>query len=123
MKDQLTAQNSKSKIENRKSQIPATPEPPYYAVIFTSVRTDVDDNYDDMAARMVELASEQDGFLGIEHARDNIGITISYWRDEESIRRWKDHAEHRIAQRNGYEKWYSSFATRVCKVERQNLKL
>lgn len=113
----------KSEIPNPKSQIALTPEPPYYAVIFTSVRTDVDDNYDEMAARMVELAHEQDGFLGIEHARDGVGITISYWRDEESIRRWKDHAEHRIAQRNGYEKWYSSFATRVCKVERQNLKL
>ncbi len=113
----------KSEITDPQSQMAMTPDPPYYAVIFTSLRTDVDDDYDEMAERMIELAAEQDGYLGIEHARDGIGITVSYWRDEESIRRWKDHAEHRIAQRDGYEKWYSSFATRVCRVERQNLQI
>jgi len=70
------------------SEIAKTPKPPYYAVIFTSIRTAGDNGYAEMAARMDELAQQQDGFLGIESAREEIGITISYWRDLESIRQW-----------------------------------
>jgi len=62
-----------------------TPKPPYYSVIFTSIRTEGDLGYDQAANRMVELAEDQAGFLGIESARDNgeqsIGITVSYWSD------------------------------------------
>ena len=97
-----------------------TPDPPYYAVIFTSTRTAVDDGYDDTSDRMVELASEQPGFLGVESARgeDGLGITVSYWVSEEAIASWRRQAEHRIAQTHGREKWYAEFATRVAKVER-----
>ncbi|MGB1032991.1 MAG: antibiotic biosynthesis monooxygenase family protein, partial [Flavobacteriales bacterium] len=66
--------------------IASTPSPPYYAVIFTSTRTEVDDNYADMANKMVELAKEQDGYLGIEYAREGVGITVSYWRDLDAIK-------------------------------------
>ena len=69
--------------------IAQTPTPPYYAVIFTSVRTDGDNGYAEMADRMVELASQLDGFLGVKSARNELGITVSYWHDLESIRRWK----------------------------------
>lgn len=100
------------------SLIAQTPEPPYYAVIFTSVRTKEDNGYEDMAKRMVELGSRQPGFLGIESAREDVGITVSYWADLESIKAWKAHAEHQEAQRLGREKWYSAFKTRICKVER-----
>lgn len=98
----------------------ATPEPPYYAVIFTSSRTDVDEGYGDMADRMVELASQQPGFLGVESARgeDGLGITVSYWESEEAIANWRRNAEHRLAQTSGRAKWYSEFVTRVAKVER-----
>lgn len=92
---------------------------PYYAVIFTSTRTGVDDGYEDTADRMVELAKQQPGFLGIESARNEIGITVSYWKDLESIRQWKQHAEHQLAQKMGKEKWYSHYKTRICKVERE----
>jgi heme-degrading monooxygenase HmoA len=92
---------------------------PYYAVIFTSTRTGVDDGYEDTAQRMVELAKQQPGFLGIESARNEIGITISYWKDLESIRQWKQHAEHQLSQKMGKEKWYSHYKTRICKVERE----
>ena len=95
-----------------------TPKPPYYAVIFTSHRTDDDNGYGQMADRMVELASKQPGFLGIESAREDVGITVSYWSDLESIKQWKANAEHQVAQRLGHEKWYSSFKTRISKVER-----
>jgi heme-degrading monooxygenase HmoA len=97
-----------------------TPEPPYYAVIFTSTRTEVDDGYDDMSEKMVEMASGQPGFLGVESARgeDGLGITVSYWESEEAIANWRRNAEHRIAQTHGREKWYTEFATRVAKVER-----
>lgn len=98
--------------------IAQTPEPPYYAVIFTSVRTDGADGYGDMAARMVELARHQPGFLGVESARQEIGITVSYWESLDAIRAWRQHAEHQIAQQIGRERWYKAYQTRICKVER-----
>ena len=99
------------------SLIASTPKPPYYAVIFTSHRTEGDNGYGEMAVRMVELASIQPGFLGVESAREDVGITVSYWSDLESIKQWKANAEHQEAQRLGHEKWYSSFKTRISKVE------
>ena len=98
--------------------IAETTQPPYYAVIFTSVRTEGDNGYAEMADRMVELAQQQDGFLGVESARNEVGITVSYWRDLESIKRWKEHAEHSFAREKGRSEWYKSFKTRIAKVER-----
>jgi heme-degrading monooxygenase HmoA len=100
------------------SRIASTPKPPYYAVIFTSLRTEGDNGYADMATEMVELAAQQPGFLGIESAREELGITVSYWSDLESIRNWKTNAEHLQAQRLGREQWYASFKVRISKVER-----
>jgi len=97
--------------------IAETPTPPYYAVIFTSIRTEGDNNYGDMAERMVLLARDQDGFLGVESARNEIGITVSYWRDLESIKKWKENSEHKTARENGRKLWYTSFKTRIAKVE------
>ncbi len=98
--------------------IAETPAPPYYAVIFTSIRTEEDQGYHHMAAHMVELAAGQPGFLGVESARNEVGITVSYWESLEAIRHWKAHAEHLIAQKLGREKWYSAYKTRICLVER-----
>jgi len=98
--------------------IAKTPEPPYYAVIFTSERTEGDNGYAEIADRMVELAREQDGFLGVESAREEVGITVSYWRDLDAIKSWKEHAEHKVAQERGRSDWYKSFKTRIAKVER-----
>lgn len=100
------------------TSIAATPEPPYYAVIFTSERTEGDNGYGEMATKMVELASEQEGFLGIESARDGLGITVSYWRDLSSIAKWKANTDHLVAQRKGRSDWYTAFKTRIAKVER-----
>src|SRR5262245_28101125 len=102
------------------SEPATTPQPPYYAVIFTSTRTPGDDGYGAMAERMVELASSYPGFLGIESARgaDGLGITVSYWASEEAIRVWHADAEHRVAQELGRTKWYRRFALRVARVER-----
>ena len=100
------------------SLIAQTPPPPYYAVIFTSTRTEGDHGYGAMAERMVALAAEQPGFLGAESARNEVGITVSYWKDLESIRAWKANAEHLEAQRQGRAQWYSAFTTRIAKVER-----
>jgi len=96
-----------------------TPDPPYYAVIFTSVRTEGDNGYTDMAEKMVKLAAEQSGFLGIESARENLGITVSYWSDPESIKKWKADIEHLEAQKTGREKWYAAYRVRIAKVERE----
>jgi heme-degrading monooxygenase HmoA len=102
--------------------VPAiTPDPPYFAVIFTSVRTSHDaSGYARAARRMVELAAGREGFLGIESARndDGSGITVSYWATEEAIREWQRDAEHLEAQRMGRDLWYSAFELRVCRVER-----
>jgi heme-degrading monooxygenase HmoA len=101
--------------------IAATPEPPYYAVIFTSQRTDGDLGYHEMAVRMAELAAQQPGYLGIETVRgeDGIGITVSYWSSLESIKNWKAVGEHRGAQTEGRRVWYQEFRVRICKVERE----
>ena len=95
-----------------------TPQPPYYAVIFTSIRSEDDDGYAETAQRMVALAQQQPGFLGVESAREELGITVSYWSDLESIQAWKRQAEHLQAQKRGRESWYSNYRVRVCKVER-----
>lgn len=102
--------------------IAATPRPPYYAVIFTSKRNTGDDSdYGTTAERMVDLASQQDGFLGVESVRDGtrVGITVSYWRDVEAIRNWHAVAEHRDAQALGRSRWYECFSVRICHVERE----
>ena len=96
------------------------PEPPYYAVIFISRRTGGDNEYAESAARMDALAAEQPGYLGMDHARSGpeLGITVSYWRDEEAIAGWRQHAEHAAIRQRGREQWYESFEVHVAKVER-----
>lgn len=98
--------------------IAKTPKPPYYAVIFTSVRTETDEGYNAMSEKMVELAQKQTGFLGWDSARNEIGITVSYWESEAAIRAWKANLDHVEAQNLGRKKWYEIYKTRVAKVER-----
>ncbi|NBI27468.1 antibiotic biosynthesis monooxygenase family protein [Chengkuizengella marina] len=101
------------------SGIAKTPHPPYYAVIFSSQRTVGDNGYNKMADKMVELASQQQGFLGVESARDEgLGITVSYWDSLDAIQLWKENSAHKIAQDKGKTDWYKNFSLRVCKVER-----
>lgn len=100
------------------SQIAKTPNPPYYAVIFTSERTDGDNGYGDMSEEMLRLASVQPGFLGVESAREEVGITVSYWESLEAIQAWKRNERHLIAQRRGAAEWYQRYKTRISKVER-----
>jgi heme-degrading monooxygenase HmoA len=95
-----------------------TPKPPYYAVIFTSERTPDDVGYTAMANKMEHLAKQQDGFLGMEAARENIGITVSYWRDLDSIKKWKMNDEHQTAQNKGKANCYKAYKTRICLIER-----
>jgi len=98
--------------------IAKTPKPPYYAVIFTSVLKTEDQEYIDTAIRMEELAKNQKGFLGIESARNEIGISVSYWESLEAITEWKNNAEHKIAQEKGIKEWYKNYHLRIAKVER-----
>lgn len=102
--------------------VAVTPTTPYYSVIFTSRRTHGDDGaYATTANRMIELATQQDGFLGVESVRDaeRVGITVSYWRDLDAIRNWHNVAEHRDAQALGRLQWYDCFKVRICRVERE----
>jgi heme-degrading monooxygenase HmoA len=96
------------------------PKPPYYSVIFSSLRTAGEQGYGATADRMIELAQAQPGFLGVESARgeDGFGITVSYWESEVAIKHWKAHAEHLIAQETGIKTWYEHYELRVAKVER-----
>lgn len=96
------------------------PQPPYYAVIFTSQRSAIEAGYGSTAERMVELAQQQPGYLGVESARgeDGLGITVSYWRSLADIQRWRAHAEHRLARDQGRAAWYSHYELRIAKVER-----
>ncbi len=102
------------------SRFADTPEPPYYAVIFTAQRTTGDHGYDAMAERMMELALAQPGCLGAESTRDadGLGITVAYFRDEAGIAGWREQAEHLVAQRLGRERWYSHYELRIARVER-----
>jgi len=92
---------------------------PYYAVIFTNLRTSDDDGYAKMAEEMETLARKQPGFLDFESARDGIGISISYWESLEAIANWKAQLDHKEAQKQGIDKWYSWYKVRVCRVERE----
>lgn len=96
-----------------------TPEPPYYAVIFASLKGADDAGYAEANARMIDLAKGMDGFLGLDSARDGIGITVSYWRDLDAIARWRDHALHRAAQAEGRARWYDAYTIRIARVESQ----
>jgi heme-degrading monooxygenase HmoA len=96
-----------------------TPKPPYYAVIFSSQRTDISEGYAEMNARMEELVRDQPGYLGMEHARSEIGITISYWKDLESIDGWRKNMEHQQAKKLGRQLWYEGYRLRICKVEKE----
>src|ERR687884_413767 len=98
--------------------IATTPPPPYVAVIFTSLRTPGDRGYAETAVAMNELAARQPGYLGLESAREGVGITVSYWRDEASARAWKQVAEHLAAQRRGRDVWYRDYRVRVATVTR-----
>lgn len=93
--------------------------PPYYAVIFTSTRTEGDNGYRVMAQQMEDLASQQPDFIAIESAREDIGITVSYWRNLEAIANWKTDADHLFAQQRGIKDWYTSYKVRICLVERE----
>ena len=95
-----------------------TPNPPYYAVVFTSLRSDIDNDYDTTSKQMLELAQMENGFLGIETARNEIGITVSYWKSLEDIKNWKNQIEHKMAQEKGRKEWYKKYKVRICKVER-----
>ena len=98
--------------------IAQTPKAPYYAVIFTSIRTDGDNGYNETASLMEELAKKQQGYLGIESSRDTIGITVSYWESLEAIKDWKLQVDHTQARAKGKSEWYQQFKVRICKVER-----
>ncbi|KAA0698481.1 antibiotic biosynthesis monooxygenase [Neorhizobium sp. P12A] len=107
-------------IDEQQTRFASTPEPPYYIVAFSSVRTEGDNGYGAMADRMEELALQQPGCLGLEYARDaeGFGITNSFWRDEESIRAWKAVVAHMATQKIGRERWYERYQLRIAKVER-----
>lgn len=94
-----------------------TPKPPYYAVIFTSKRTDGDNGYNDMSDKIEALVKKQPGYLGMESARDDIGITVCYWSDLESIEKWSKNEEHRKAKDKGRSAWYKNYKVRISKVE------
>jgi len=93
-------------------------KPPYYAVIFTNTLSANTEGYSEMASEMETLAKSQPGYLGIDHARNEIGITISYWKTLEDIANWKAQLEHQKAQHLGKSKWYKNYTVRICKVER-----
>jgi heme-degrading monooxygenase HmoA len=95
------------------------PQKPYYAVIFTSLRTPGDEGYAQMAEEMETLARKQPGFLDVESARDGVGITVSYWESLEAIANWKAQLDHKQAQEQGRQQWYSWYKVRVCRVERE----
>ncbi len=91
----------------------------YYAVIFTSIHSENTEDYNEMANQMESLAKAQNGFLGIESARDSVGITVSYWESLDAIKNWKQQTDHLVAQQKGKQDWYNWYKVRICNVERE----
>ena len=107
------------KMNNTRSDIiSSTPSPPYYAVIFTSLRTPGENGYKEMARKMDELVATMPGFLGQETVREDLGVSVSYWRTLEDVRNWKKNSEHLFAQEKGRSTWYTAYKVRVYLVER-----
>lgn len=104
---------------SERASLAVTPQPPYTAVIFSSIRTEGDNGYAEMSDRMDELAARQPGYLGIESAHSDLGITVSYWATEDDARNWKQVADHRLAQQLGRQDWYERYRVRVATVERE----
>lgn len=96
-----------------------TPKPPYYAVIFTSIKSENIEGYREMSQKMDELAEQQEGFLGQDTANSEIGVSVSYWKDLESIKKWKENTDHQMAIKMGRKQWYKCYNVRVAKVERE----
>jgi heme-degrading monooxygenase HmoA len=92
---------------------------PYFAVIFTSTQTDHTEGYAEMANKMETFAKQQKGYIGIDSARNDVGITVSYWESIDAIKQWRVNTEHLFAQQKGREQWYNWYNVRVCKVERE----
>ncbi len=92
---------------------------PYFAVIFTSTLKADTTGYSEMAFFMEQLAKQQQGYIGFESAREDLGISISYWKSLEDIQNWKNNLDHQMAQKLGKEHWYSYYKVRICKVERE----
>jgi heme-degrading monooxygenase HmoA len=96
-----------------------TPKPPYFAVIFTSVRTSVDEGYEDTDKKLEKLVKNQPGFLGMESVRKELGITVCYWKDMESVKSWARNSEHQLAKKRRRNEWYKEYRVRICKVEKE----
>lgn len=94
-------------------------KPPYYAVIFTSSRTEGDHGYSEMAQRMEDLAKRQPGYIDFETARGEVNLSVSYWESLEAIANWKANADHLLAQQKGIDLWYKQYKIRICLVERE----
>jgi heme-degrading monooxygenase HmoA len=105
------------KEDQKQPLIAQTPRPPYYAVIFTSIRTDGDNGYSEAAKSALAMARQQPGFLGYESARNDVGISVSYWESLESIKAWRNHPLHQVVQKKA-DDWYCDSRIRICKVER-----
>ena len=92
---------------------------PYFAVIFTSTQNEDTKGYAQMAEKMETLAKQQDGFIGIDSARNEVGITVSYWESLDYIKNWKQNSEHLLAQQQGRTQWYNWYNVKICKIERE----
>lgn len=100
-------------------QITKTPAPPYYAVIAPTVLRDDAAGYPAMAMRLMELAPDVDGFLGIESCwQGKFVLAVSYWRSLDAIDAWRRHARHQVAKDLGKTRWFEAYFTRIARVER-----
>ena len=103
------------------AMIVKTPKPPYYTVVFTSVRTNIDEGYTEMNDSLWEDAQKLDGFIGSESLRneDGFGVTVLYFKDMETIHEWSKYQKHLRAKEMGKQKWYADYRVRIAKVEHE----
>ena len=101
-------------------KISNTPSPPYVCAVFTSIRTEINEGYEQMNDILFKEINKVSGYLGNETFRDKdgFGVNVSYWKDMKSLKYWRDNELHKKAQALGKSKWYKEYKLRICKVER-----
>ncbi|HLW55512.1 MAG TPA: antibiotic biosynthesis monooxygenase [Candidatus Angelobacter sp.] len=92
-------------------------------ITFRSRLTDqAGEDYQSMNAEMEALVKENPGFIDVKsyQAADGERLTMVWWRDEESLRQWREQVRHRAAQSAGRQKWYLYYKMEVAQVIRES---
>ncbi len=95
-----------------------------HVVVFEiSMKEGAQDQYFDLAASLRPEVEKIDGFISVERfesvATPGKFVSISFWRDEAAVQRWREHADHEVAQARGKADIFADFRISVAEIGRQ----